>query len=222
MRRTLIYKFEKDPHEGKVYSMSNFGVAVNLGSYRTTKHEYKLNFQFNTKVKLCDKNGVPSDIYLIANLIDVFNSEYDTDYLVNVMSMLTGVGMQREYERNGAKTKMVAMELDYDGFKFKVTLFGQYTEELDVFVAAGEIEKVVVVVLLAKVKIWQAAHDLKKRCLYATLILKFTTILDLLIFICSDNIKMVGKNEVPSSGITILQDPSRVTDEEDFLQVTPR
>jgi len=33
---------------------------------------------------------------------------------VDVMGMLTGVGTQREYERNGAKTKMVAMELDYN------------------------------------------------------------------------------------------------------------
>jgi len=31
------------------------------------------------------------------------------------MDMLTGVSMQREYERNGARTKMVAVELDYDG-----------------------------------------------------------------------------------------------------------
>jgi ssDNA-binding replication factor A large subunit len=84
VRRTLIYKFEKDLQEGKVYSMSGFGVAANIGSYRTTKHEYKLNFQFNTKVKLCGKNGVPSDIYPISNPIDVFNSEYDTDYLVGM------------------------------------------------------------------------------------------------------------------------------------------
>jgi len=49
VRRTLIYKFEKDLQEGKVYSMSGFGVAANLGSYHTTKHEYKLNFQFNTE-----------------------------------------------------------------------------------------------------------------------------------------------------------------------------
>jgi len=62
--------------------MSGFGVAANLGSYRTTKHEYKLNFQFNTKVKLCDKNVVSFDIYPISNPIDVFNPEYDTDYLV--------------------------------------------------------------------------------------------------------------------------------------------
>jgi len=31
--RTLIYKFGKDLLEGNVYSMSNFGVAANLGSY---------------------------------------------------------------------------------------------------------------------------------------------------------------------------------------------
>jgi len=33
---------------------------------------------------------------------------------------------------------------------------------------------------------------------------------------------MVGKNDVPSPGITILQDPSRVTEEEDFVKITPR
>jgi len=38
--------------------------------------------------------------------------------------------------------------------KFKVTLFGQNVEEL--FVAAGETDKIVVVVLLAKVKIYQS------------------------------------------------------------------
>jgi hypothetical protein len=39
---------------------------------------------------------------------------------VDVMGMLTGVGTQREYERNGTKTKMVAMELDYDGSVFSI------------------------------------------------------------------------------------------------------
>jgi len=32
------------------------------------------------------------------------------------MGMLTGVGTQREYERNGVKTKMNAIQLDFDGF----------------------------------------------------------------------------------------------------------
>jgi hypothetical protein len=29
--------------------------------------------------------------------------------------MLTGAGIQKEYEPNGLKTKMVAIQLDYDG-----------------------------------------------------------------------------------------------------------
>jgi hypothetical protein len=37
--------FEKDLKEDVVYSITNFGVAAYGGSYRTTRHEYKLNFQ---------------------------------------------------------------------------------------------------------------------------------------------------------------------------------
>lgn len=47
-------------------------------------------------------------------------------------------------------------------------------------------------------------------------------IVGLLIFICTDNIRMVGKDGVPSPGITFLQDPSRITEEDDFLKITPR
>jgi len=40
-------------------------------------------------------------------------------------------------------------------FKFKVTLFEQYVDELKAFVAAGETENTLVVVFMAKIKIWQ-------------------------------------------------------------------
>jgi len=41
-------------------------------------------------------------------------------------------------------------------------LFGQYVDELNAFVAAGETNNVVVVVLLAKVKIWQGILPIMK------------------------------------------------------------
>ncbi|WJX68526.1 hypothetical protein P8452_52884 [Trifolium repens] len=51
---------------------------------------------------------------------DLFESDFglvmevnDVDY--DIMGKLTGVGIQKEYERNGLKTKMVAIQLDYDG-----------------------------------------------------------------------------------------------------------
>ena len=43
-------------------------------------------------------------------------------------------------------------------FKFKVTLFGPYVDELNAFVAAGKTENTIVVVLMAKIKIWQGIH----------------------------------------------------------------
>jgi replication factor A1 len=81
VRRTLIYKFEKDFKEDNVYSITNFGVVAKSGSYRVTRHEYKLNFQFHTKVKLCNSKKVSSDIYMIESLIPAFSLDYDTNYL---------------------------------------------------------------------------------------------------------------------------------------------
>ena len=81
MRRTLIYKFEKDFKEGNVYSITNFGVVAKSGSYRVTRYEYKLNFQFHTKVKFCNSKKVSSDIYMIESPIPAFSLDYDTNYL---------------------------------------------------------------------------------------------------------------------------------------------
>ncbi|CAJ2673547.1 unnamed protein product [Trifolium pratense] len=117
VRRTLIYKFEKDLKEDSVFAISNFGVAANIGSYRTTRHMYKLNFQFATRLKLSENRFVPPNLYLISNPSEIFSGHYDTDYLVgkflslflDLMGMLTGVGLEKTYERNGTQSKMVSM-----------------------------------------------------------------------------------------------------------------
>ncbi|KAL2326285.1 hypothetical protein Fmac_025343 [Flemingia macrophylla] len=44
VRRTLIYKFQKEFHEGDIYSIQSFGVAENAGAYMTSRHTYELNF----------------------------------------------------------------------------------------------------------------------------------------------------------------------------------
>jgi hypothetical protein len=50
IKKTLLYKFKNDIFEGKCYSFENMGVANNGGNYRTTRHPFKLNFQFSSKV----------------------------------------------------------------------------------------------------------------------------------------------------------------------------
>jgi replication factor A1 len=78
----LIYKFNKELKEDSVFAISNFGVVSNIGSYRTTKHLYKLNFQFSTRIKLSGSRYVPQNLYLINHPAEIFSGRYDTNYLV--------------------------------------------------------------------------------------------------------------------------------------------
>jgi len=59
----LLYKYEKELSEDCVFSTGNFSVASNMGSYRTARHPYKINFQYGTKIKRCDDN-----LFLLASM----------------------------------------------------------------------------------------------------------------------------------------------------------
>lgn len=68
---------------------------------------------------------------------------------------MTGVGIEREYERNGVTTKLNVISLEADGHKVQCTLFGSYVDDLNNFLATGEIQNVVVIVQFGKVKTFQ-------------------------------------------------------------------
>lgn len=81
IRKTLIYKFEKELKEGMVYSINFFGVVSNGGNFRTTRHGYKLNFQMGTKVVSVDNGLVSASPFSIVLFSDITET-YSTDYLV--------------------------------------------------------------------------------------------------------------------------------------------
>ncbi|AES67838.2 DUF223 domain protein [Medicago truncatula] len=115
IRRTLVYKFKEQLQEGMVFTISSSNVVSNSGSYRPSHNEYKLNFTINTKVKLSKTVLVPTNVYSFTPAPDVFNESYDNNYLVDVIGVMIGVGVEREYERDGVKTKMNVIELDSNG-----------------------------------------------------------------------------------------------------------
>ncbi|XP_027922837.1 uncharacterized protein LOC114180740 [Vigna unguiculata] len=127
VRRTLIYKFQSEIKEDKVYTIQSFSVSCNGGCYRTTKHAYKINFQFGTKVNMVQ----------------------------NVIGMFTGVGTERELEKAGKKTKMNVILIEADGLQLECTLFGQYVDMLNAFLASGEDQHVVIALHYCKVKTFQ-------------------------------------------------------------------
>ncbi|MCH92959.1 replication factor A protein, partial [Trifolium medium] len=134
VKKTLIYKFKDQLIEGKTYSFQNLSVSINGGAYRTTHHPYKLNFQYSSVVKRIPNLAVdlsPFDFVPIANVV---SGVYDTDYLLDVIGVLTGVGTEREITNsNGTTTKLNVIALEQDGHKLQCSLFGPYVDELNTF-----------------------------------------------------------------------------------------
>ncbi|VFQ72098.1 unnamed protein product [Cuscuta campestris] len=91
VRRSLVGTFEKRIKEGSVYVFAYFGIGISSGNYRTSRHEFRLNFQPRTTVTACSYT----------------------------MGVLTAVGKQKEIVKESKRTKMIVIQLEADGYRIK-------------------------------------------------------------------------------------------------------
>lgn len=82
VRKQLIYLFENKVVEGQVYQMSLFSIGVNVGSYRSTLHPYKLIFQMKTKVKLLEDSSITLHGLSLTSISETNNHTQDFDFLI--------------------------------------------------------------------------------------------------------------------------------------------
>ncbi|XP_020972861.1 uncharacterized protein LOC107629923 [Arachis ipaensis] len=82
VRKTMIYRFKQLLSEGRVYVMKLFSVVPNQGSYRATRHQFKLIFQFRTTVRdaICD--FIPKFALTISPFTVLLKTKEDSDFLV--------------------------------------------------------------------------------------------------------------------------------------------
>lgn len=85
-----MYKFDKLLVDGNVYSLSSFVVVDSFGEYKTTRHNYKISFMFNTEVRALDKNPMDIFPYSFVSFAEILSPAFDTTFLVgmNVLSFL--------------------------------------------------------------------------------------------------------------------------------------
>ncbi|WJX57622.1 hypothetical protein P8452_43162 [Trifolium repens] len=66
-------------------------------------------------------------------IADIVGGSYDTDFLVDVIGLLTGVGCVRKItSQNGTTSKLNVIEFEVDGHKIQCSLFGAYVDVLNV------------------------------------------------------------------------------------------
>ncbi|CAJ2664860.1 unnamed protein product [Trifolium pratense] len=219
IKKTLIYKFKHEIIEGKVYSFENLGVASNTGAYRTTHHPYKLNFQFGSLVQRLSNCDILKSPFTFVPIADILGGCYDTDFLVDVIGFLTEIGQEREItNQNGSTTKLNVIALEADGHKLQCTLFGPYVDELNTFVGAGDLTNAVVIVQLAKAKIFQDKIHIQN-CMNCSVLIFNPS--------CDESValraSLNGSDENPSPlTFTQVSTESSVKPLDEFLHNTPR
>lgn len=75
-------KFDRMLQEGETKVLINFTVTNSSGSYRTTKHPFKIVFLPTTRVRICEELSMNLSGLNPVNFRDVLNGGLDDDYLV--------------------------------------------------------------------------------------------------------------------------------------------
>lgn len=84
IRKTFIYKIERLLSEGKVVIITDLGVASNGSDYRTTRHDYRLNFRYDSEVQPLQEAQILPSPYCFLPFSEILDLNYNTSFLVGM------------------------------------------------------------------------------------------------------------------------------------------
>nr|XP_025684826.1 uncharacterized protein LOC112785582 [Arachis hypogaea] len=158
VKKPLLNRFRDHIIEGQVYRMAYFTVVSNHGSYRATSHEFKLVFLHRITVVAVDEDVIPKTCFNMLCLSGI-----------DVVGLLTSVGEEKEYAKEGKIVKMIVLELTSKDLTVRCALFGDYVNQVNHFLASGYVEQPVLVIQLAKVKFFRGTFQVGlQNVMYAT------------------------------------------------------
>ncbi|XP_057747772.1 uncharacterized protein LOC130966968 [Arachis stenosperma] len=197
-----LNRFRDHIVEGQVYRMAYFTVVSNHGSYRATSHEFKLVFLHRTTVVAVDEDVIPKTYF---NMLCLFG--------IDVIGLLTSVGEEKEYAKEGEIVKMIVLELSSKDLTMRCALFGDYVNQVNHFLASGYVEQPVVVIQLAKVKFFRGQVGLQNM-MYATQMLFNPDLPEVIEF------SMVEQGVNGTQPLFISNEGKVVSLEDDFMRLT--
>ncbi|RYR77545.1 hypothetical protein Ahy_A01g002052 [Arachis hypogaea] len=194
VKKPLLNRFRDHIVEGQVYRMAYFTVVSNHGSYRATSHEFKLVFFHRTTVVAVDEDVIPKTY---------------------VIGLLTLVGEEKEYAKEGKIVKMIVLELTSKDLTMHCALFWDYVNQVNHFLASGYVEQPVVVIQLAKVKFFTGQVGLQN-VMYATQMLFNPDLPEIIEFRQS----MVEQGVNGTQSLFITNEGKVVSLKDDFMRLT--
>ncbi|XP_057451568.1 replication protein A 70 kDa DNA-binding subunit C-like isoform X2 [Lotus japonicus] len=214
IRRTLVYRFQNQLTEGRVYQISFFGVCENGGEFRTTSHSYKINFQMHSSVRLMSSTSITGNPFSFMSLSDVVFKEPDTSFLIDVIGILTGSSGEQQFEKYGKMQKRITLEIEQEGVRVEAAFFGKYVDEIFGQLASGDMTNAVVVVQFAKIKPFKGKPSIQN--VYGATQILFNPPID---EAASVRERFVENHGPDAQVISQLQDSGKLFVAEDFLKL---
>ncbi|XP_057454122.1 uncharacterized protein LOC130745764 [Lotus japonicus] len=118
VRKTLIYRFQSLLTEGRVYQIAFFGVGESGYDFRQTSHQFKINFDIHTFVRVLSNKAINRSPYSFMPLCDIMFKDSDSSFHIGVIDILTGVSGEQKFEKDGSRHKSITIELDQEGSPF--------------------------------------------------------------------------------------------------------
>ncbi|KAL4329117.1 hypothetical protein AHAS_Ahas13G0268000 [Arachis hypogaea] len=146
---------------------------------------------------------------------ELLNMTQNYDFLVDVIGLLTSVGEEKEYAKEGKILKMIVLELTSKDLTVRCALFGDYVNQVNYFLASGYVEQPVVVIQLAKVKFFRGQVGLQN-VIYATQMLFNPNLPEVVEFTQS----MIEQGVNGTQPLFIANEGKVVSLEDDFMRLT--
>uniref|UniRef100_A0A0D3BY09 DUF223 domain-containing protein n=1 Tax=Brassica oleracea var. oleracea TaxID=109376 RepID=A0A0D3BY09_BRAOL len=156
VKRELVGQFNRVLQEGDTKVIINFSVTNSGGSYRPSKHPFKIVFLPTTRVRICE--DLPNNLTGLnpVNFGDVLNGVLDDDYLVDVIGQIVEVTQLEIVSVNGKDTQKISVELrNEDDERLPLVLWGKFAEDVSNAIQLRSEQSIVCVLRFGKIKVWK-------------------------------------------------------------------
>ncbi|KAG2308567.1 hypothetical protein Bca52824_028315 [Brassica carinata] len=156
VKKDEVGKFYHMLQQGETKILINFTVTHSSGSYRSTKHPYKIVFLPTTRVRICE--AFPNNLTGLdpVNYRDLIDGKLNADFLVDVIGQVVEVSHIEVVSVNGKDTQKINVELrDHEDERLPLVLWGKFVEEISDAVQLRSENTVICVLRFGKIKIWK-------------------------------------------------------------------
>ncbi|CAN6888563.1 unnamed protein product [Brassica oleracea] len=156
VKKDLVEQFDPVLMEDFTKILINFAVTHACGSYRTTKHAYKIAFVSTTKVRPCEELPMNLTGFTPAKFFDVLDGSLNTDYLVDVIGQIVEYSHVEIVSVNGKDTEKITVELrNENDVRLTIVLWGKFAMNVSDAIQLRADHAVVCVLRFCKIKVWK-------------------------------------------------------------------